>query len=129
MLNLWGIYKIKILAIVIFALIIAFIGMYLYADALKKEVSDLNTSLNTATSLLAVEKANNVTLKAALSSQNIEIEKNKIDLDEKKKELEEWKNKPPNIKYKTIEKIIKQGDSNECENIKNMLDDIRNTSF
>ena len=129
MLNLWEIYKIKILAIVIFTLIIAFIGMYLYADALKKEVSDLNTSLNTATSLLAVEKANNVTLKAALSSQNIEIEKNKIDLDEKKKELEEWKNKPPNIKYKTIEKIIKQGDSNECENIKNMLDDIRNTSF
>lgn len=129
MLKLWGIYKIKILAIVIFTLIIAFIGMYLYADALKKEVSDLNTSLNTATSLLAVEKANNVTLKAALSSQNIEIEKNKIDLDEKKKELEEWKNKPPNIKYKTIEKIIKQGDSNECENIKNMLDDIRNTSF
>ena len=129
MLKLWEIYKIKILAIVIFTLIIAFIGMYLYADALKKEVSDLNTSLNTATSLLAVEKANNVTLKAALSSQNIEIEKNKIDLDEKKKELEEWKNKPPNIKYKTIEKIIKQGDSNECENIKNMLDDIRNTSF
>lgn len=129
MLNLWEIYKIKILAIVIFTLIIAFIGMYLYADALKKEVSDLNTSLNTATSLLTVEKANNVTLKAALSSQNIEIEKNKIDLDEKKKELEEWKNKPPDIKYKTIEKIIKQGDSNECENIKNMLDDIRNTSF
>lgn len=129
MLNLWGIYKIKILAIVIFTLIIAFVGMYMYADTLKKEVSDLNTSLNTATSLLAVEKANNVTLKAALSSQNIEIEKNKIDLDEKKKELEEWKNKPPNIKYKTIEKIIKQGDSNECENIKNMLDDIRNTSF
>ena len=129
MLKLWEIYKIKILAIVIFALIIAFIGMYLYADALKKEVSDLNTSLNTATSLLAVEKANNVTLKAALDFQNTEIEKNKIDLDEKKKELEEWKNKPPNIKYKTIEKIIKQGDSNECENIKNMLDDIRNTSF
>lgn len=129
MLNLLGIYKIKILAIVIFTLIIAFIGMYLYTDALKKEVSDLNTSLNTATSLLAVEKANNVTLKAALDFQNTEIEKNKIDLDEKKKELDEWKNKPPNIKYKTIEKIIKQGDSNECENIKNMLDDIRNTSF
>ena len=129
MFNLWGIYKIKILAIVIFTLIIAFVGMYLYADALKKEVSDLNTSLNTATSLLAVEKANNVTLKAALDFQNTEIEKNKIDLDEKKKELEEWKNKPPDIKYKTIEKIIKQGDSNECENIKNMLDDIRNTSF
>lgn len=129
MLKLWGIYKIKILAIVIFTLIIAFIGMYLYVDTLKKEVSDLNTSLNTATSLLAVEKANNVTLKAALSSQNIEIEKNKIDLDEKKKELEEWKSRPPDIKYKTIEKIIKQGDSNECENIKNMLDDIRNTSF
>ena len=129
MLNLWGIYKIKILAIVIFTLIIAFVGMYMYADTLKKEVSDLNTSLNTATSLLAVEKANNVTLKAALDFQNTEIEKNKIDLDEKKKELEEWKNKPPDIKYKTIEKIIKQGDSNECENIKNMLDDIRNTSF
>ncbi len=129
MFNLWGIYKIKILAIVIFTLIIAFIGMYLYADSLKKEVSDLNTSLNTATSLLAVEKANNVTLKVALSSQNIEIEKNKINLSKKVQELEEWKNKPPNIKYKTIEKIIKQGDSNECENIKNMLDDIRNTSF
>lgn len=129
MLNLWEKYKIKILAIVIFTLIIAFIGMYLYSDTLKKEVSDLNTSLNTATSLLAVEKANNVTLKAALDFQNTEIEKNKIDLDEKKKELEEWKNKPPDIKYKTIEKIIKQGDSNECENIKNMLDDIRNTSF
>ena len=129
MLNLWEIYKIKILVAIIVALICALVGSYLYSNTLKDEIDDLNISLNTTKSLLVVEKANNVTLKAALSSQNIEIEKNKIDLDEKKKELEEWKNKPPNIKYKTIEKIIKQGDSNECENIKNMLDDIRNTSF
>lgn len=129
MLNLWEIYKIKILVAIIVALICALVGSYLYSNTLKDEIDDLNISLNTTKSLLVVEKANNVTLKAALSSQNIEIEKNKIDLDEKKKELEEWKNKPPDIKYKTIEKIIKQGDSNECENIKNMLDDIRNTSF
>ena len=129
MLKLWGIYKIKILAIVIFTLIIAFVGMYLYADVLKSEVTTLNTSLNTANSLLVVERANNTTLKASIDSQNIEIEKNKINLSKKMEELEEWKSRPPDIKYKTIEKIIKQGDSNECENIKNMLDDIRNTSF
>ena len=128
MFNLWGIYKIKILAIVIFTLIIAFVGMYLYADALKKEVSDLNTSLNTATSLLAVEKANNTALKASIDSRNIEIEKQKINLSKKMEELEEWKSRPPDIKYKEIIKY-KEVKSNECKDIKNIIDSIRNITL
>ncbi|KLE02203.1 hypothetical protein [Aliarcobacter butzleri] len=128
MLNLWEIYKIKILAIVIFTLIIAFIGIYIYADTLKSEVTTLNTSLNTTKSLLEVEKANNISLKASIDSRNIEIEKQKINLSKKMEELEEWKNRPPDIKYKEVIKY-KEIKSNECKDIKNIIDSIRNISI
>lgn len=118
----------------VFPVIVAFLFaivlcLGVYSRVLYTDNKVLNTTITTLSSEIAVKEVEKVGLKSSLKSQNIEIEKNKIDLDEKKKELEEWKNKPPDIKYKTIEKIIKQGDSNECENIKNMLDDIRNTSF
>lgn len=128
MLNLWEIYKIKILVVIIFSLVTAFVGMYLYADTLKSEVTTLNTSLNTANSLLVVERANNTTLKASIDSQNIEIEKNKINLSKKVQELEEWKNRPPDIKYKEVIKY-KEIKSNECKDIKNILNSVRNISI
>lgn len=129
MLNIIKQYETLIATFVLTFLLTIIIGLVINLNSLKNKVETLTNDLNKINSLLVVEKANNTTLKASIDSQNIEIEKVSINLDEKMKELEEWKNKPPNIKYKTIEKIIKQGDSNECENIKNMLDDIRNTSF
>jgi uncharacterized membrane protein YgaE (UPF0421/DUF939 family) len=73
--------------------------------------------------------SNSQTLKGAIDTQNKKIEQYEISLVQKQNELEKWKEQPPQVKYKTIEKIITKENSNECKDIKNMLDDIRTTSF
>lgn len=68
------------------------------------------------------EKANNTVLKAKISEINKTIEMMGIDYQAKIDEFEAYKKKPI-YKYKTIIKEIK---SDECEDIKNRLDIIRN---
>lgn len=93
----------------------------LYINNLREENKILNANL-------VLEKANNVSLMASINSQNEKIEENKIDYEKNLKELEDWKNKPPNIKYKAVIKF-KEVKSNECKDIKNIINDIRTTSF
>lgn len=95
--------------------------MMLYINSLRAENKILNTDL-----ILA--NAKNVTLNASIDYQNQKINKNRVDLEKNLKELEEWKNKPPDIKYQTVIKF-KEVKSNECEDIKNTIDAIRSTSF
>ena len=77
---------------------------------------------------MAIEKANNVTAKATIKSQNDAIENQKVELSEKLQELQEWKNQPPETRYKEVIKY-KEVKSNECEDIKNIINSIRSTSF
>lgn len=86
-------------------------------------IDSLRTDLIEANIETQQEKANNRVLNAEISKQNTLIEQNKIDYDSKVKEFENWKKEPI---YRTIIKEVK---SDECEDIKSMLDDIRNSAF
>lgn len=100
----------------------------IYSRILLSQNKTLTTDLITKNSLLEVEKTKNINLNASIKNQNEKIENNQIDLDTKLKELEEWKNKPAEIKYKEIIKF-KEIKSNECTDIKNIINSIRTTSF
>lgn len=109
-------------------LVALLLSVGIYSRILLSQNKILTTDLITKNSLLEVEKTKNINLNASIKNQNEKIENNQIDLDTKLKELEEWKNKPAEIKYKEIIKF-KEIKSNECSDIKNIIDIIRTTSF
>lgn len=97
--------------------------------SLKQEISFLKEENISLTKDYTQSLSNIQTLKGEIEIQNSKIKQNELNLAQRENELNEWKKQPPQIKYKTIEKIITKESSNECENIKNILDDIRTTSF
>lgn len=109
-------------------LVALLLSVGIYSRILLSQNKTLTTDLITKNSLLEVEKTKNINLNASIKNQNEKIENNQIDLDTKLKELEEWKNKPAEIKYKEIIKF-KEIKSNECTDIKNIINSIRTTSF
>ena len=97
--------------------------------SLKQEISFLKEENISLTKDYAQSLSNAQTLKGEIEIQNSKIKQNELNLAQRENELYHWKKQPPQIKYKTIEKIITKESSNECENIKNILDDVRTTSF
>ena len=103
------------------------VGAWVFS--LKQEINFLKKENISLTKDYAQSLSNIQTLKGEVDIQNDKIKQNELNLAHRKNELDSWKNQPPQVKYKTIEKIITKESSNECENIKNILDDIRSTSF
>ena len=101
-------------------------GAYTYF--IKSELEKVQASYLDQGKELAIEKANSITAKATIESQNNAIESQKVEYSEKLQELEDWKNQPPEIKYKEVIKY-REVKSNECEDIKNVINSIRSTSF
>lgn len=101
-------------------------GAYTYF--IKSELEKVQASFLEKEKELAIEKANNTVAKAVISTQNKAIESNKVELAEKLQELEQWKNQPPEIKYKEVIKY-REVKSNECEDIKAVINSMRSTSF
>ena len=101
-------------------------GAYTYF--IKSELEKVQASYLDQGKELAIEKANNTVIKATIESQNNAIESQKVEYSEKLQELEDWKNKPSEIKYKEVIKF-KEVKSNECEDIKNIINSMRSTSF
>ncbi len=101
-------------------------GAYTYF--IKSELEKVQASYLDQGKELAIEKANSITAKATIESQNNAIESQKVEYSEKLQELEDWKNKPSEVKYKEVIKY-KEVKSNECEDIKNVINSIRSTSF
>ncbi|MFY4767446.1 hypothetical protein ACOTV5_02310 [Aliarcobacter butzleri] len=112
--------------LIFLATVIVCLGVY--SRVLYTDNKDLITTINTLNSKIAVKEVEKVGLENSIKSQNIEIEKVSINLDEKMKELEEWKNKPPDIRYQEVIKI-KEIKSNECTDIKTVINSFRSTSF
>ena len=121
-------FKSKITIILIRVFITILLTQSLYIEVLGSQIEKINAELSKSQSLLALEKANNINLSASIEAQNNKIELIKNDYDSKNKEFEQWKQKPAEIKYKEIIKKI-EVKSNECKDIKIIIDDIRNTSF
>lgn len=101
-------------------------GAYTYF--IKSELKKVQAEFSEQGKELAIEKANNTVIKATIESQNKAIDSQKVELAEKLQELEDWKNQPPEIKYKEVIKY-REVKSNECEDIKNVINSIRSTSF
>lgn len=101
-------------------------GAYTYF--IKSELEKVQAEFSEQGKELAIEKANNTVIKATIESQNKAIDSQKVELAEKLQELEDWKNQPPEIKYKEVIKY-REVKSNECEDIKNVINSIRGTSF
>ena len=101
-------------------------GAYTYF--IKSELEKVQASYLDQGKELAIEKANSITAKATIESQNNAIESQKVEYSEKLQELEDWKNKPSEVKYKEVIKY-KEVKSNECEDIKAVINSMRGTSF
>lgn len=106
--------------------VLAGIVVYLYIGNLRLEakVSDLESDL-------VVCKTNNVTVKSALDRQNEKIANMEIDLEERNAKYQELLNQPPEIRYKTVyEKVPSiEVKSDECKEIKKLIDDIRSAGY
>ena len=101
-------------------------GAYTYF--IKSELEKVQASYLDQGKELAIEKANSITAKATIESQNRAIDSQKVEYSEKLQELEDWKNKPSEVKYKEIIKY-REVKSNECEDIKDVINSMRGTSF
>ena len=106
-------FEIKDYAIATMAVMIigGYFGYESSLDSLESKYDKKNTDYLTC-------KLNKVTLLASVDKQNIQIKKNSIELSGAIKALEDWKNKPKEIRYITIYEILKdnnitKGDCNE----------------
>lgn len=118
--------NILIMALVSLLTILAISAVYIKMQTVKIEFLQENTRKLEIE--ISNEKANNVTLSSTIKNQNQKIAEHQNNYDIKIKEFQEWKDKPAEIKYKEIIKY-KEVKSNECKDIKSIINDIRNTSF
>ena len=91
---------------------------------LETKVAQLETSLVVcSTNKLAVENA--------LSSQNEKVEAMRVDNEVALKKYQELVEKPPEIRYEVVYKKVPTigVKSDECEEIKKLVDDIRNAGY
>ena len=86
------------------------------------KISNLKSDLLKTENKLLEATINNSKCKDSLSNQNSLIVSQKIDYNTKLKAFREM---PPKIRYEVIYKTTKEVKSNECEDIKSSLDDIR----
>ena len=114
--------------ILIVAVAVIFLISGAYNHFIKSELEKVQAEYSEQSKELAIEKANNTVIKATIESQNKAIDSQKVELAEKLQELEDWKNQPPEIKYKEVIKY-REVKSNECEDIKAVINSMRGTSF
>jgi len=98
---------------------------------LKYQVSSLKDELSLAYTNLELKEQKNISLNNSIKEQNSKIEKYRLDIDVKEKKYLELVSKPEKIRYKTIYKTIPNigVKSNECEDIKKLIDDIRSNGY
>lgn len=102
------------------ALVIGYIAM------LKIDVSDLEDEMREMRTELVYAKSQVTTFKSSIAANNVIIEAQKLNIDVKNKELEEWKTKPPKVKYETIYRDVVK-DSNltgECDEVKKLINSV-----
>ena len=108
-------------AIVVFMLVGTLYFLNGVIEKKELEIEALNQKVIACTHL-------NDTLKLQIVNQNEKIESLRVDVKEKQQELTKWRSKPPNVKYKTITKI-REVKSDECEDISNTIDAVRNLDY
>ncbi|MDX4069112.1 hypothetical protein [Aliarcobacter skirrowii] len=117
-----------VLSVVIAFLLFCILALVVYIKIINTEKDNLNTKLEKANAALVLEKVNNTTLRSINAKQNSDIEKNRIDYENNLKYFENYKKQDFEVKYKELEKY-KEVKSNECKDIKNLIDHIRTISL
>ncbi|HAC70113.1 MAG TPA: hypothetical protein DCF41_00160 [Arcobacter skirrowii] len=117
-----------VLSVVIAFLLFCILALVVYIKIINTEKDNLNTKLEKANAALVLEKVNNTTLRSINAKQNSDIEKNRIDYENNLKDFENYKKQDFEVKYKELEKY-KEVRSNECKDIKNLIDHIRTISL
>lgn len=94
-------------------------------------INSLTDELESAKADLVVSKSNEVRLLSSISAQNEQIAKNEIDLQTKTNEYLALMAKPDRVRYEYVySKIPTIGvKSNECNDIKKLIDDIRTAGY
>lgn len=95
---------------------------------LKTDIANLNTAIAYYEVELEKLRSSNDGYKRSINVQNEAINTLAINKTELDKKLEEWQNKPAEIRYKKIYKM-REVKSNECKDIKDTIDSIRNLDF
>lgn len=94
-------------------------------------INSLTDELESAKADLVVSKSNEVRLLSSISAQNEQIAKNEIDLQTKTNEYLALMAKPDRVRYEYVySKVPTIGvKSNECNDIKKLIDDIRTAGY
>jgi len=95
-------------------------------------ISDLEEEVTQLTTELVVVNNNATRLRNSIAVQNTAIDKLTLDITTRSIELEEWRNKPAEIRYNTIYKEIPayvDMRKESCENTKAIIDVARNYDF
>lgn len=113
------------------SLILAIFAAFIWNEFQNKnlEIANLNTAVSEYETLVAKLESSNAQSKTIITKQNEAIEEITTDRELALSKLEEWKAKPPQVRYEVIyrdREIIK---SNDCEDIKSRLDDVRVIDF
>ncbi len=122
--------KTTVVTIVVLILLGLLGGYIWYINNDREKKQETIDKLNLKAGIL---KAGNESLILSIKYQNEENEKFRSNADKVALELEEWRNKPPEVKYKTeyVTKIVKDTQivyktkEEECEAIRNRLNEIK----
>lgn len=108
-----------------------FTTQYIIIQKHKATIADLNTEVAYNEITIDKFKSSNEELKRVIHVSNEKLSKISVNLDKARQSLDDWKRKPPEIRYEVIYQKIPtiEVKSNEYEDIKIMLDDIRNSGF
>lgn len=114
----------KVMIGVIVAMGIGMLGLWIDNSRLESKVNELESAL-------VVCNTNKYQLESAVKSQNDKIEQYRVDIEAKKEEYEKLLGQEPEIRYKTVYKSVPNIEvkSDECEDIKKLLDSIRDAGF
>ncbi len=117
----------RIVTAVLLVVIIVALG---YIAVLKSDIRALYASIDKAKSAKIIESQNLQQCSRELEALNERIEEQRSSYEDKIKNYETTLKQKPKIRYRTIYKtIIKEQKSDECEDIKSVLDSVRNTPF
>ena len=118
-------YKNTILAVIAIGILLS---LYFYISSLKSDITELKMTIKDINIELANEKLQSTRYKSALDSQNEHIDQLKANDTLLRAKLVKWKNKPAIVRYETIYKT-KEVKSDDCKEIKNRLDFVKQLDF
>lgn len=113
--------------IAVFVGILSLLGVsYFQTKEYKSEIVELRLEVADTVLKLSHAEANSVTLRGAIAMQNDEISKWKVERDNTVEAYNELLQKPEAVRFKT--KYV-EVQSDDCKDIKLILDDIRTNGF